>query len=168
MTAHELRIRDALRAFDEANGRLSAILASIPRERAEQAPPGGWSAAQIAWHVAAVTDALARLISGEAPGSRPARPDFVERPWSELAAAIPEKMTSPELFQPPGDVGRDAAVERLAASGARLHGAMAALTPERASHTCRLPWFVASLYQAGEFAGVHAARHCAQAARLAG
>ena len=89
---------------------------ALPAARAEAIPPdGGWSAAQIGWHVAAVDAAFADLISGQRP-SQPLPEAFRERDWSEVAAAIPQKTEASRGVVPPPAVQQDTALAALAAS----------------------------------------------------
>ncbi len=68
---------------------------------------GKWSAAQLGWHVAAVNTRFAALIAGDVPAAKPLPDDFVERPWAEIAAAIPGQLEAPAAAVPPA--GCDAA-----------------------------------------------------------
>ncbi len=86
MASHDERIDGLRRAYDEAHGRFVARLERVAAEALEAVPSeGGWSAAQIAWHVAAVDTAFAGLISGQRP-SQPLAADFQERAWSDVVA----------------------------------------------------------------------------------
>ncbi len=116
MEAHGDRIERLCRAYEEAHGRFVARLAGVPAARAEAIPPdGGWSAAQIGWHVAAVDAAFADLVSGARP-SQPLTEAFRERAWSEVAAAIPQKLEASRAVLPPAAVQQDTALAALAAS----------------------------------------------------
>ena len=67
---------------------------ALPAEALEAVPSeGGWSAAQIGWHVAAVDTAFADLISGQRP-SQPLAADFQERDWSDVVALDPSTTRS--------------------------------------------------------------------------
>ena len=68
---HLGRVRQLRESFAEANERLVARLRGASDEAAGHAPEGEWSAAQIGWHVAAVTTRLAGLISGDVAGAQP-------------------------------------------------------------------------------------------------
>ncbi len=110
-----------------------ARLAGVPAARAEALPPdGGWSAAQIGWHVAAVDAAFADLVSGARP-SQPLTEAFRERDWSEVASAIPQKIEASGAVLPPAAVRQDTALAALAASAGRLQTALRTLTPDRGS-----------------------------------
>jgi uncharacterized damage-inducible protein DinB len=59
-------------AYREAHARFVKRLTDAPAEAVERAPAdGGWSAAQIGWHVAAVDASFAGLVSGENSGAQP-------------------------------------------------------------------------------------------------
>jgi hypothetical protein len=170
MEAHGDRIERLCRAYEEAHGRFVARLAGVPAARAEAIPPdGGWSAAQIGWHVAAVDAAFADLVSGARP-SEPLTEAFRERAWSEVAAAIPRKLEASRAVLPPAAVQQDTALAALAASAGRLQTALRNLTPDRGSQfgvTHRVVGTV-TLYQVAEWAAAHTIRHNAQAKKILG
>jgi DinB superfamily len=167
---HPQPIERMRRAYGEAHRRLVARLQSVPADVAERVPPdGGWSAAQIGWHVAAVDTAFADLISGVRP-SQPLPADFRERAWSALAIEIPAKLQASGRVVPPAGVRHDDVLNALAASAQKLDEALQSLTPDRASHfgvTHRAVGTI-TLYQVGEWATAHTIRHNAQAKRLLG
>jgi DinB superfamily len=165
LVSHEARIADLLARLGETTTRFITRLeqAGSPGEVAHE----GWSAAQIAWHVAHVNDALASTIEGSAPGAGPAPEGFTERPWPEIVATIPARNQSPARFVPPAGVSMASAVEQMRQSAAKLSSALSSLTPERA-RLCITNRTVGtiSLYQAGEFAIAHMIRHNQQAKRV--
>ena len=68
MSAHAARVADLQTAFDDAMRRLLARVDGASDAELAQAPAdGGWSAAQTAWHVAAINQAFAGLIDGSIP-----------------------------------------------------------------------------------------------------
>ena len=168
--SHTDRIERMRRAYDEAHTRFVARLQRVSAELAERTPPdGGWSAAQIGWHVAAVDAAFADLISGVRP-TQPLPDDFYERAWSELAAGIPQKFQASRSVVPPADVKRDDVLGALSASARKLDDALRGLTPERGGRfgvTHRIIGTV-TLYQVGDWATAHTIRHNAQAKRVLG
>jgi len=140
--AHAERIARMRRAYREAHDRLVARLREAPGDLVERTPAGGgWSAAQIAWHVATVDGMFAELVSGARP-SQPLPHDFRERAWTDVVAEIPQKL--------------DAALEGLAEDrGSRFgvtHKAVGTVT----------------LAQIGDWATAHTIRHNAQAKRVLG
>jgi len=172
LAAHRARVGHLRESFAEANERLVARLRSADDESARRVPEGGgWSAAQIGWHVARVTTSFAGVMSGDRPGAQPVPPDFVERPWPEIAAAVADRLEAPPAFQPPGGVTRAEAIAALEASGGKMARALDAVTPERgAAHGISSPIVGGSinLYQVGEWATAHVIRHNRQAKQVLG
>lgn len=139
----------------------SAADAERPRE------DGGWSAAQIAWHVAAVNRSFAAILDGSFPVAKPAPDGFTERDWVAIGGGVPEKAQAPSRVQPGAGVTRDEAVRLLSASRDALIAAVRALDPARAVLTIDAPLVgCISLYQVGEWAAVHVIRHNKQMKRL--
>src|SRR5262245_4737661 len=94
--------------YREAHQRFAVRLRGASDADAHRAPAeGGWSAARIGWHVAAVESSFAGLISGDIPGAKPLPPDAVARAWPEIASGIPEKLDAGKRVQPPPDAKRD-------------------------------------------------------------
>src|SRR5687768_8204216 len=132
MESHDERIARTRAAYREAHDRLVKRLTDAPADAAERAPAdGGWSAAQIGWHVAAVDASFAGLVSGEHPGAKPLPEGASEKPWSEILMAIPGKIEAGKRVQPPAEVRRDDVLVALAASAAKLDAALAGLDAER-------------------------------------
>lgn len=167
---HDERIRRAREAFREAHERFLTRLRQAPPDRAERpADDGGWSPAQIAWHVAAVNTAFAALLTGERQA--PPLPDgFIERTWDEIGASTPAKIEAGEAVRPPAGVRMADALAALEASARKLDAGLSALTSERASRlgVTHKAVGTVSLYQVGEWATVHTIRHNAQAKRVLG
>ena len=165
MIDHAGRIRAAAAAFRAANHTLIADLDALDEAAATRpAADGGWSVAQIAWHVAETNRLLAAMLAGELPGPRVA-PGFVED--AEVFSRVPARVESriPEI-QPPAAITRQEAVTRLRASEAPTVLAIESLTPERAGgYTLRMPFGILNLYQCAEFIGAHAGRHRRQVQR---
>ena len=169
-TQHLSRVRHLRQSFAEANERLVARLRRTSEESAEQSVDGGWSAAQIAWHVAAVTTRFAGIMTGDLAAAQPLPADFREREWSDIAAAVPARAIAPPALAPPAVVRRDDAIAALEASAIRFAHALDALTPERGGGmglTHRLVGTI-SLYQLGDWATAHVVRHNRQAKRVLG
>ncbi|OFW07314.1 MAG: hypothetical protein A3H96_17500 [Acidobacteria bacterium RIFCSPLOWO2_02_FULL_67_36] len=162
---HLARVGRLRQAFAGANERLVARLRRATDAAAERAPDGRWSAARIGWHVAAVTNRFAGLISGDIAGAHPLPEGYRERPWAEIAAAIPERIETPAALVPPAIVRRADAVSALEASGMRMARAFDALTEPRGRGfgiTNKLVGTI-SLYQLGDWATAHIIRHNKQA-----
>jgi hypothetical protein len=167
---HLARVRHLREAFAEANERLVARLRNATDDAAHSAS-AGWTAAQIGWHVATVTNRFAGLISGDIKGAQELPPEFVERPWLTIVEAIPDRLKAPDAFAPPPAVTRHDAVSALEASGMRMARAFDAITPERGSAmgiSSPIVGGTITVYQIGEWATAHIIRHNRQAKRVLG
>jgi len=172
LAAHRARIGHLRESFAEANERLVARLRAADDDEARRVPEsGGWSAAQIGWHVAKVTTRFAGFMSGDLPGAQPLPSGFVERPWAEIAPQVAERLEAPAGFQPPPVVSRMEAISALEASGMQLARALDVVTAERgAGHGISSPIVggAINLYQVGEWATAHVIRHNRQAKQVLG
>jgi DinB superfamily len=170
--AHRARIGQLRAAFAEANERLVARLRAADEAAAERVPAaGGWSPAQIGWHVARVTTQFAGVMSGDRPGAKPVDAGFAERPWAEIAPTIADRLEAPAAFQPPPAVSRRDAIAALEASGVAMARALDAVTAERGAGFCLTSPVVGgaiSLYQVSEWATAHVIRHNKQAKQILG
>lgn len=168
---HLARVRQLRAAFAEANERFVARLRRVTDEAASRNPSGGWTAAQIAWHVATVNNRFAGLISGDISGAARLPEPFVERPWQDIAAAIPDRLNAPDAFAPSPTVTRHDAIAALEAAGMRMARAFDTITPERGSTmgiTSPIVGGAITVYQIGEWATAHIIRHNRQAKRVLG
>ena len=170
MEQHDIRIARVRDAYREAHGRLIERLRSVAPDVAVRTPPGGgWSVAQIGWHVAAVDAAFAGLMSGERPSEL--LPDgFHTREWSDIVANIPAKLEASGSVVPPAAVTLEEALAALDVSAMKMEAALSALSSARGSRygiTHRIVGTI-TLYQVGEWAIAHTIRHNAQAKRLLG
>ena len=167
---HLARVRHLREEFASANERLVKRLRQADDAAAERAPLGHWSAAQIGWHVASVNTRFAALIAGDVPAAKPLPDDFVEKPWAAIASEMPEKLQAPAAAVPPPVVHKKDAVAALEASGLKMARAFDTLTPERGARIGVTNPLVGTinLYQVGEWAAAHVARHNAQAKRMLG
>ena len=128
LAAHRARVGHLRESFAEANERLVARLRGVDDEAGRHVPgDGGWSAAQIGWHVARVTTRFAGIMSGELPGAQPVAADFVERPWAEIAPTVADRLEAPPSVQPPPGVARMEAISALEASGMKMARALDAV-----------------------------------------
>jgi uncharacterized damage-inducible protein DinB len=169
--SHSERIARTRQSYREAHDRFVKRLSEAPADAAERAPAeGGWSAAQIGWHVAAVDASFAALVSGEHPGAKPLPEGTAEKPWSEILTAIPSKIEAGRRVQPPAEVRRDDALAALAAAAAKLDAALAGLDAERGSRYAITHPAIGTitLGQFGDWATAHTIRHNAQAKRVLG
>ena len=162
---HGDRIRNAVDTFRTASDAFVATLEAIDDDSASRpSPDGGWSPAQVGWHVAESNRLTAATLSGALPGAR--RSDgFVEDP--SVFTRIPAKAETPiPALIPPAGVTRDDALTKLRWSVAPTVKAMETLTPDRAgTYTVKFPFGVLNLYQLAEFAGAHVGRHQKQLER---
>ena len=168
---HTERIERMRKAYREAHERFVKRLRDAPADAIERVPPdGGWSAAQIGWHVAAVDAQFAGLMSGERPGAQPLADGAAEKAWTEIVAGIPAKLEAGKRVQPPALVRREEVLSELEASSAKLDAALAGLDPDRsATHAITHPIVgTVTLRQIGDWATAHTIRHNAQAKRVLG
>jgi hypothetical protein len=158
VSAQEAAFNAAMRTFEERIGSLD--------DQTAMRPPadGGWTPAQIAWHVGQTNELLAAVISGAVPTATPAPEGFVENP--AIFAGIPDKVqTFPQLV-PPDGVTRAEGLSKLKGSTRTYQASLQGLTPERASgHCVDLPFGKLSLYQIADFAAAHVTRHLNQLQR---
>lgn len=163
MTAsRQNRIHASATAFQTASDALVSSLEGLSDEAARRTPTGGgWTPAQIGWHVAATSDLLAGMLTGDIPGAVPAPPDFSENP--AIFTTVPSKVETFPVLQPPASAERVPAIAKLKASAAATVKVIEALQADRASgHVVQLSFGHLSLYQLCEFIAAHVARHQAQ------
>jgi hypothetical protein len=163
--AHLSRVRHLRESFASENEHLVTLLRSTDDTLATRSAPGQWSAAQVAWHVASVNTRFAALIAGDSPAAKPLPADFQERRWADIAAGIPDKLEAATAAVPPVRVSRHDAIAALETSALRIARAFDTLTPERGARIGVSSPIVGTinLYQVGEWAASHVARHRKQA-----
>jgi hypothetical protein len=168
--SHAARIVELTTAFNESMARfLVRLHTASPQQLMKRPDGGGWSAAQIAWHVGATNEAFAGLMDGSIPDAQPAPDGFTETPWSDIAHQVPAKIEAPKRFHPPADVAAAEAVAKLVASQQLLVTALSGLDESRAGLTVKSTLGTPiSLYQVGNWAAAHVARHNSQIKRLLG
>ena len=169
--AHSDRIARVRQSYGEAHARLVKRLTDAPADAVERAPvDGGWSAAQIGWHVAAVDTSFAGLVSGEQPGAKPLPEGVPEKPWPEIVKGMPEKLEAGKRVQPPATVARDEVLRALAEAAAKMDAALASLDESRGAGQAITHPVVGTvtLRQIGDWATAHTIRHNAQAKRVLG
>lgn len=168
---HAERIAELSTAFSDSMARFLKRVEGFSSEALMLKPSeGGWSAAEVAWHVGAINNAFAGLIDGSIPNARPTPEGFVETPWTEIAMRVPAKLDAPPRFHPPADLTAENALGLLRQSQAKMLAALAGLTEDRATgftvkSTVDTP---VNLYQVGNWAAAHVARHNAQLKKLVG
>lgn len=165
--SHQDRIHASVTAFLTASEGLIAALDRLNDAAATHTPPGGgWTPAQIGYHVAITNEFLVGILTGVIPKAFPAPAGFQENPT--VFSALPAKVTTFSSLEPPADVTRPQAMARLRESTAVAVKAIESLTPERASgQVVQFPFGAISLYQLSEFLGRHVLRHEAQLQRAA-
>jgi len=171
MESHAERIARVRQAYRDAHERFVARLRGAPEDAVHRAPgDGGWSAAQIGWHVAAVDASFAALLSGASPAAKPVADAAPVKTWGELAAAMPEKLEAGKRVQPPADVRRDDVLKALSDAASKMDAALAGLTEERGlGYAVTHPVIgTVALTHVGDWAAAHVARHNKQAKRVLG
>ena len=169
--SHSEKIARVRQAYKEAHARFVKRLTEAPVDAAERVPEaGGWSAAQIGWHVAAVDSSFAGLISGELPGAKELPEGTAARPWSNIVSAIPDKLEAGKRVQPPAAVRRDDVLQALSVAETKMDAALAGLQEDRGSRYAITHPVVGTVALAdiGDWAVAHTARHNAQAKRVLG
>jgi uncharacterized damage-inducible protein DinB len=159
------------RSYGEAHARFVKRLREADDEAVHRAPAdGGWSAAQIGWHVAAVDASFAGLLSGERPGAQPLPEGAQERSWADILQGMPAKIEAGKRVQPPADVRRDDALKLLAEASEKFDAALASLDETRGSRYAITHPAIGTvcLRQFGDWATAHTIRHNAQAKRVLG
>lgn len=167
---HAARIDRLRAAFDHASGRFLARYDTTTREEAVAVPrDGGWTAAQIAAHVAALNRVMASIVSGRIDRATPPPDGFAERPWPDIAAGVSARLQAPASVTAPPTMARDSARDAFEESRALVLDTFAAIDEPRARYVFSSPQFgTISLYQVGDFLAAHVARHNAQLKRLLG
>jgi hypothetical protein len=164
---HQERVAQTLAAFEAAMSRFVDRVEVVSEADGTRVPPaGGWTVAGIVWHVAATNAGFASLVDGSRPLARAPEPDFVEEPFADIAARVPGQLEAPDVFHPPADLTMAAALEKLRASCQRFRDAYRALPEERGLWTVKSILGLITVYQVGDWAVAHVARHNAQAKRV--
>ena len=169
MLPHNERMARVREAYRAAHDRFVTRLREANDADVHRTPAdGGWSAAQVGWHVAAVDASFAALLSGDVPAAKPVPEGTPVRTWTEIVAGIPPKLEAGKRVQPPPEVRRDDVLEALAASSRQLEAALIGLSQERGEgYAITHPELgTVVLGQIGDWATAHVVRHNAQAKRV--
>jgi DinB superfamily len=163
--SHQNRIHASVSAFLSASEGMIAALERLNDTGATHTPAGGgWTAAQIGYHVATTNDFLAGILTGATPKAVAAPAGFQENP--NVFSHVPAKITTFAVLEPPANVTRAQAISRLRESTAQAVKAIEGLNAERASgQVVEFPFGAISLYQLAEFLGGHVVRHQGQLQR---
>ena len=168
-STHDERIVATVAAFEGAMERFLARVEGTPDAVAEQPrDDDSWNVAGIAWHVAVTNEAFAGLVDGTVPLARAPEPDFVETPFPEITAQVPDQLEAPEKFHPPAGLTKAVALTRARTSQGRLVQALRAMPESRGLWTVKSILGLITVYQVGDWAIAHVIRHNAQAKRVAG
>jgi hypothetical protein len=165
---HAERIATTISTFEASMARFLTRVQDTPDEVAERVnADGAWNVAGIAWHVASANEAFAGLIDGSLPLAKAPEPDFAETPFHEITALVPDQLEAPERLYPPVGVTKAEALTRARASQDRLVQALRDMPESRGLWTVKSILGQISVYQVGDWAIAHVARHNAQAKRAA-
>ena len=169
METHQDRVARTRAAYKEARDRFVARLRGAPDDDVHRAPAdGGWSAAQIGWHVAAVDASFAAVLSGDSAAAKPIDPGAGVRTWSEILSTIPDRIDAGPRVTPPAGVRRDEVLASLEQSARKFDAALASLPETRATAFAITHPVLGAvpLAAVGDWAVAHVARHNAQAKRV--
>lgn len=163
--SHQEQIREKCGAFTAALNSLAQAVERLDEDAASRVPAGGgWTAAQIAWHVGTTNELFAGIITGEVPMAAPVAPDFAENP--DVFGGIPEKIQTFPQLEPPSAVTRSDALAKLRGSAPPVLNALNGLTAERAAGYCvTFAFGTLSMYQLADFVNGHLMRHLTQVQR---
>ncbi len=166
---HQERVAQTIAGFDAAMSRLMDRVETVSEAEGTRVPDGGgWTVAGIAWHVAATNEGFASLVDGSRPLARAPESDFVEEPFAEIASRVPNQLEAPEVFHPPADLTMAQAIDKLRTSCQRFRDAYTALPESRGLWTVKSILGLITVYQVGDWAMAHVARHNAQVKRTLG
>ena len=169
MESHAEMTARVRQAYREARERFAARLRGASDADVHRVPAGGgWSAAQIGWHVAAVDESFASILAGDSPVPKAIAEGETPRTWTQVVAGMPPSIEAGKRVRPPEDVKREDVLASLDASARQLDAALAALPEERATRFAITHPVVGTvaLGLIGEWATAHVARHNAQAKRV--
>ena len=154
----------AIRSFEQSSRELIAAIENLSDEAAaRKADPETWNAAQIGTHVAITNELFTNVFNGTMPMAQPAGEGFEE---TFSFDAIPSKLKTFPMLEPPAVVTRAAAADRLCATTDQLARTMKELPAEKWRYTVQLPFGLLSMTQFAEFAAAHTRRHQGQLNRL--
>ena len=129
--------------------RLVATAARAPDDAAAERRPGhgGWSAAQIGWHVAAVTTRFAGLISGDVPGAQPCAGFCRAAVGRRSSRPFPSGCEAPAIVAAAAGGHAHDAIAALEASGMSDGSALDSVDPgaRRVARDQRDPWSAPSI-----------------------
>jgi hypothetical protein len=160
----DARIQASIDLLVKATEHMAAVVSALPQTVATAQPTGGgWTPAQIAYHVGLTSEALfTPTFAGAAPFLEPAPEGFVETfSFDTIPARV---QTFPNLVPPA--VGTGEGVRKLREANSALAEAMRSMPAERLSQCAKLGFGTLSIQQMAEFAAGHVLRHQAQLDRI--
>jgi hypothetical protein len=159
------RILACIDTLVAASERMRASLEQVDDDIAARPAAGGWSPAQIAYHVGVTNERFfLPAFTGAAPFMVSAPEGFTE---SFSFDSLPARVKTIPPLEPPA-VTKAEAIEKLRASAAHLATAMQEMPPGRLTHCARLQFGTLSIQQMAEFAAAHVVRHQQQLDRAVG
>jgi hypothetical protein len=160
MSTHAERINGIVADLEQVHQECDALLKAADDAAATRLPAGGWSAAQTGYHIGIANSRLADTTRtrGQAPP-----PDFVEQ--GDVLERVPPKVQASEALQPPSEINKGAAIEKLDEGFREVIEAFRELPEDRASQIVKFPFGALTMYQFGEFVVQHARRHLEQMRR---
>jgi hypothetical protein len=163
--SHQEQLRTKSSAFTSAVNSLAEAIERLDENAATRTPgEGGWSAAQIAWHVGTTNELLGGVMSGSVPMAKPAPQGFSEDPT--VFRGIPDRIQTFPQLEPPAGVTRADGLSKLRGSVSPYLAGLEGLSPERAETFCvPFSFGTLSMYQLADFASGHVMRHLEQVHR---
>jgi hypothetical protein len=161
MTGHKERIAGIVADLEQVHSECTALLKAADDAAATRMPAdGGWNAAQVGYHVGI---ANTRLAESTLKRTEQAPPDFVEE--RDVLGRVPKKIQTFEALQPPSEINKGAAIEKLDSGFKTVIEAFRSMPEDRGSQIIKFPFGTLSMYQLGEFVVLHARRHMEQMRR---
>lgn len=152
-------------AFTTAMETFIQRLGALGDAEAQRKPAdGGWTPAQIGWHIATSNRLLAGAVAGDVPMAKPVPENFQQDP--DVLNKIPAKVETFPQLQPPAVVTRGEALDSLRASIQPVVDAFESLTEARATgYYVQFAMGPLTMYQFADFTVAHVPRHLAQLER---
>ena len=128
------------------------------------AKDGGWTGAQVGWHIARSNELLSGALTGSVAMAQAIPPDFQED--AEVVSRFPAKVQTFPQLEPPAGVTRQEAIAMLRASIDTTVTAFRSLSEARArGQFVKFPMGPLTMYQFADFTVGHVSRHQQQLER---